>query len=713
MADLPPAERERYYNQHAVTADTRTAVERLVKFDRGSDKVIGEPLANIAAKIERNVPATAASHAGPYKLLREIGRGGMGAVYEAERADGAYRGRVAIKFVSRAVRSDFVVDRFLRERQILADLDHANICRLMDAGTTADGSPYLVMQLIEGQSIDEWSKSRTPHEICALFRQVCEAVHHAHMKNVVHRDLKPGNILVSAEGQPKLLDFGIAKLLDGAPVDLQNTIRAMTPDYASPEQIAGQPVTAASDIYGLGCVLYQLLTGKTPARSTTQPMPTVASKVNQKLDAKLDAILQRAMQPDPRQRYGSAREFGDEIGRWLTAPPPPPSPSRAVPVLVGAAVILGLTAGWGWWRATTASARLATVERALREANLSAPASALRQQWATFEANQVDDPLTALSIARGLRRAGDPQTAMAVAGKIAGEDSLVELEKATLASEIDLDGGRLDEAAAKARRALQLAGEVSSREPVTAAEAATQAAIAEQQLGRMAEARAAIEKALAWLPQDPKATRARAVALDRQSQILEDAGDLTQALKVAEAAAKLEPKQAAYRRRVGEVLEASGERERARRIYDEVYAETKDAPVSADVLLGRMRYAGALRWLGRNAEAEQVLEGAAQAARSLATGGDRRVRLALGRILAAKGDHGPADARFLQLLGDSPHDAEVLREFAANRLSMIRSMPAAQAAPLCGDVLTRLTGTPHPAVAVLLRQLQISCGEKR
>ena len=167
-------------------------MERLVEFDHGAATFLGTPLASVASQIEQSVPATSAERVGPYKLIREIGRGGMGAVYEGERSDGELTLRVAVKFVSRAIRSDFVVERFKRERQILANLNHPNICRLIDAGTAEDGSPYLVMELIEGETIDVWSRGRAARTVCTLFRHVCDAVQHAHQNLIVHRDLVLG-----------------------------------------------------------------------------------------------------------------------------------------------------------------------------------------------------------------------------------------------------------------------------------------------------------------------------------------------------------------------------------------------------------------------------------------------------------------------------------------------------------------------------------------
>src|SRR5690349_193779 len=209
---------------------------------------------------------------GPYRVLRRIGQGGMGAVYLAERDD-EFRQQVAIKLVKRGMDSEFVLRRFRNERQILAALNHPNIARLLDGGTTTDGRPYFVMEYIEGKPITEYADQQrlSTAERLQLFQEVCAAVHYAHQNLVIHRDIKPSNILVTADGTPKLLDFGIAKLLnpDLAAHTLEATavaIRLMTPEYASPEQVKGEAITTASDVYSLGVLLYELLTGHCPYR---------------------------------------------------------------------------------------------------------------------------------------------------------------------------------------------------------------------------------------------------------------------------------------------------------------------------------------------------------------------------------------------------------------------------------------------------------------
>ena len=313
--------------------------------------------------------ARAHSRIGVYQIIDQLGHGGMGEVYRAARADGQYDQQVAIKLVRVGLDTSFLLERFRHERQILASLDHPNIARLLDGGTTENGTPYLVMELLEGVPIDQYCDEHklSVTQRLQLFRQVCGAVQYAHQRLVIHRDLKPSNVLVTREGVPKLLDFGIAKILDQSS-DAQTTLgQSMTPEYASPEQIRGETITTASDVYSLGVGLYQLLTGCSPygvntnnahelsraILETEPPRPSTVvlnpkvvppgdTKINaeplssagvsnagegsparlaRRLQGDIDNILLMALRKEPQRRYASVEQFAEDIRRHLAGLP--------------------------------------------------------------------------------------------------------------------------------------------------------------------------------------------------------------------------------------------------------------------------------------------------------------------------------------------------------------------------------------------------------
>jgi non-specific serine/threonine protein kinase/serine/threonine-protein kinase len=370
-----------------------------------------------------NTAAAAGQNIGHYRVIRQIGSGGMGAVYLAVRADDEYNKRVAIKLVQAGIDTQEILTRFRHERQILAALDHPNIAKLLDGGTTDQGLPYFVMDYVEGIRIDEYSDSHklSIQERVALFRNVCSAVQYVHQNLVVHRDLKPGNILVTAESVPKLLDFGIARLMKPElftnPLDATRVeFRLMTPGYASPEQVRGEPVTTASDVYSLGVILYELLTSRRPyqvktdapaeilravcdqepARPSTaitraengdagarekkwtpelraQMRGTVPEKLKRQLRGDLDTIVLKALRKEPQRRYVSAEQLSEDLRRHLEGLPVTAHGDswsyrsskfigrHKAAVAAAALVLISLVAGV---LATTWQARLARNERA-------------------------------------------------------------------------------------------------------------------------------------------------------------------------------------------------------------------------------------------------------------------------------------------------------------------------------------------------------------
>lgn len=363
---LDAVERRNYLDRTCSGDDElRQEVDSLLAAHQPTGKnILDEPLANlITAGSSRSV--TSGERIGAYAILQEIGRGGMGEVYRAVRADGEFTKEVALKTVRGGYDVASVLERFRNERQILASLDHPNIARLLDGGTSETGIPYLVMELVDGIPIDTYCDSEKLNITARveLFLKVCAAVQYAHQRLVIHRDLKPGNILVTKEGMPKLLDFGIAKILDPTAVSDVTVVRPMTPEYASPEQIRGEPITTASDVYSLGVVLYQLLTGRSPyqlatltpqdlsqaitdkeperpstaivRQSKTQPgdakqrtpqelsetRESSIGKLQRRLSGDLDNIVLQALRKEPQRRYASVEQLAEDLRRHLEGRP--------------------------------------------------------------------------------------------------------------------------------------------------------------------------------------------------------------------------------------------------------------------------------------------------------------------------------------------------------------------------------------------------------
>ena len=345
----------------------RAEVARLLARQKPAAQFLEE--SPLAAVSESNGRSMIGERVGLYKIISEIGRGGMGAVYLAERDDQQFAKRAAVKLIKRGMDTDFVVQRFRNERQILANLDHPNIARLLDGGATEADLPYFVMEYVEGAPIIKYANANklSTTERLRLFRTVCSAVQYAHQNLVIHRDLKPSNILVTKDGEPKLLDFGIAKLLqldDGVETDLTATaVRVMTPEYASPEQVKGERITTASDVYSLGVLLYELLTGKRPYRVKSRKPEEIARAIGEQepekpsvagrrgdgvtersgeneisgnqarsvsphppfspsqLRGDLDNIVLMALRKEPQRRYASVDQFSEDIRRHLEGLP--------------------------------------------------------------------------------------------------------------------------------------------------------------------------------------------------------------------------------------------------------------------------------------------------------------------------------------------------------------------------------------------------------
>jgi tetratricopeptide (TPR) repeat protein len=335
---LPPERRNALLAERcADDSELRSEVESMLANDRSTDAF----LVDLIREQERHATGwdiwPAGTRIGDYNIERLLGAGGMGAVYLASRADGEFDHRVAIKFANSLSATDWTAQRFRTERRILARLAHPNITRLLGGGTAPNGSPYLVMEYVEGEPVTTWCHKHSAglRQRLKLFLGVCDAVAHAHRNLVVHRDIKPANILVTASGAPKLLDFGISKVYDPETAGLgPATTRIMTVGYASPEQVMGHPITTSTDVYSLGVVLYELLSGRAPfpteqyspaaipqAICESDPCPPSAVPGSLCPKGDLQHIIRKAMHKEPRDRYSSVEQMAADIRAYLESRP--------------------------------------------------------------------------------------------------------------------------------------------------------------------------------------------------------------------------------------------------------------------------------------------------------------------------------------------------------------------------------------------------------
>jgi non-specific serine/threonine protein kinase/serine/threonine-protein kinase len=395
--DLPPEDRDAYIARVFVgDPELGEQVRSLVASSLAATPYFEQP------PFRGSLPTlfTAGHRIGPYRIVRELGSGGMGSVYLGERDDGEFLQRAAIKIVRGGFGTGFLLERFREERRILASLEHPNIARLLDGGTTGAGLPYVVMEYVEGEPIDRYCAERrlSLRARLAIFQQVCAAVQYAHQHLVIHRDIKPGNILVTSDGTPKLLDFGIAKLLDsetGLERSTHTTLRVMTPESASPEQVAGKPVSVAADVYALGVLLYRLITGRSPYGATppegaeliravcedTPDPPSAHAAAGLSIPVDVDRIVMKALRKEPERRYASAGALSEDAQRFLDGRPVGAAPDswryrarkfvsrHGLAVAAAAALIVAVSGGVA---ATVWQAHVANRERTRAEREFNA-----------------------------------------------------------------------------------------------------------------------------------------------------------------------------------------------------------------------------------------------------------------------------------------------------------------------------------------------------
>ena len=562
-----PEERARVLTEHCAGDDIlRREVEALLQHEQRAEVFLAKPPSTVAATLiaERGARRHDGERIGAYRILHEIGAGGMSRVYLGERVDGAFEQRVAVKLLRSNLDSDVDQRRFRAERQILATLNHPGIARLIDGGVTDDALPYLVLEFVDGMPIDAWCAARSldvDHRL-ALFQTVAQATQHAHNNLIVHRDLKPTNILVGADGVVKLLDFGIAKLLDPDRASAQVPTRAgqhwMTPEYAAPEQIRGEPVTTLTDVYQLAVVLYQLVSGRlpfgTPSTSRRQlenavlyqapppPSSVVASggasiagpslaALGHVARRGLDAIILKGLAKDPAHRYASATAFAEDVQRFRDGLPVlAAAGSRAYRIrlfvrrqargVAAAAVVVVLIAAAGLW------------ERALRS----------RAESETHKATAVVQYLVNVFDVADPYAPPDPRlgetTARAILDRGAGRiDSVlagqpdVQAELRSVIGRVYGNLGLFSRAAPMLQRALDQQRTLHGRASVEAARAEDQLGVVlvqQQQLDRAEPLlRAALAQRRAFLGNRDTAT---ALSLDHLGELLQERNDYDAAI---------------------------------------------------------------------------------------------------------------------------------------------------------------------------------------
>jgi len=749
LVELAEPERARRLAElRAANADLAGQLERLLAADAAAsgflDRSTLDLLGNAGAaaseaELEQGLPE--GTTVGAFRVVSLLGRGGMGEVYLAERSDPAFAQRVALKVIKRGMDSQAIVRRFVRERQILARLDHPNLAHLLDGGTGPDGRPYFALEWVDGEPITAWCRRRDLDldGRLRLMQTVCLAVASAHHRLVVHRDLKPANILVTADGTVKLLDFGIAKLLADDDVEgltlTQLGARALTPAYAAPEQIFGDPVSAATDVYALGVLLYELITGGLPHRRDQRALQALASAVEhetverpsaalrrpgnrarlaRRVAGDLDLVVMTAVHRDPARRYPSAQALANDLGHFLAGRPIRARPDEVgyrmrkfvsrhrLPVAAVGAGIAALIAGLALalWQAHAAS-------RAAQRADAEAQRAERVKSFliSIFQQSDPDAGEGAKLTARELLERG----AASVDAGLAGEPQ-VQAELLDAVARIENSLGLLDQALAHARRALALRQAILPPADGRVGLSLEMVGEALRSRGAMDEARRSFEAALPVLIRAFGADSTEVAAARREL-----GGSLHMPQESRLAVELLRQAHATFVRHLGEAhvdsavtLHMLGAALEENQQYREAEAAYRRAAVLLERSLGPRNLhvattqdalAGLLDRMGRTAEARPLLERALATERAVLGPHTERVAETLfsyGILLGREEEYAAADKAFAEALAifgpDSFNAGHCLRYLGLSAMGQERYGEAAALFARAAETYRRTLG---------------------